>query len=189
VRARQAKSASKPSQGDLIVRRVCVATTICMGLANAAAACEVLEARESPLEIRKPVRGEEVHLAAGFGMRMHPLLNYLSLHMGVDWAAPHGTPVIAAGRGRVSAAGVDGAYGNRVIIDHGGAWQTLYSQLASFSVREGGCVEAGTVIGAVGTTGLSVGPHLHFEVRRNGEPVDPLRLPVIPQGGRVDREQ
>ena len=111
------------------------------------------------------------------------------MHTGVDWAAPHGTPVIAAGRGRVSAAGTDGAYGNRVIIDHGGAWQTLYSQLASFSVREGDCVQAGTIIGGVGTTGLSTGPHLHFEVRRNGEPVDPLILPTLPQGSALDRKQ
>jgi murein DD-endopeptidase MepM/ murein hydrolase activator NlpD len=171
------------------MRRVCVAAAVGVALANAAAACEVLEARESPLEIRKPVRGEEVHLAAGFGMRMHPLLNYLRMHTGVDWAAPHGTAVISAGRGRVSAAGMDGAYGNRIIIDHGGAWQTLYSQLASFSVREGDCVRAGTIIGEVGTTGLSTGPHLHFEVRRNGEPVDPLILPATLQEGAADHKQ
>ena len=97
--------------------------------------------------------------------------------------------MIAAGRGRVSAAGTDGAYGNRVIIDHGDRWQTLYSQLASFSVREGDCVQAGTIIGGVGTTGLSTGPHLHFEVRRNGEPVDPLILPTLPQGSALDRKQ
>jgi murein DD-endopeptidase MepM/ murein hydrolase activator NlpD len=171
------------------MRRVCVAAAVCMPIANAASACEVLEARESPLEIRRPVHGEEARLAAGFGMRMHPLLNYPRMHTGVDWAAPHGTPVIAAGRGRVSAAGVDGAYGNRVIIDHGGRWQTLYSQLASFSVREGDCVGAGTIVGEVGTTGLSTGPHLHFEVRRNGEPVDPLMLPAMPQGDAVDHKQ
>jgi murein DD-endopeptidase MepM/ murein hydrolase activator NlpD len=184
----QASSASNQS-GGLIMRRVYVAAAVCMAIANAAAACEVLEARESPLEIRKPVRGEEVHLAAGFGVRVHPLLNYPRMHTGVDWAAPPGTPVVAAGRGRVSAAGLDGAYGNRVIIDHGGRWQTLYSQLASFSVREGDCVQAGTIIGGVGTTGLSTGPHLHFEVRRNGEPVDPLILPTLPQGGAVNRKQ
>jgi murein DD-endopeptidase MepM/ murein hydrolase activator NlpD len=143
----------------------------------------------TPLEVRRPVRGKDVHLAAGFGMRMHPLLNLPRLHMGVDWAAAIGTPVIAAGRGRVVAAGMDGAYGNRVIIDHGAPWQTLYSQLASFSVREGDCVGAGTVIGAMGATGLSAGPHLHFEVRHHGEPVDPLILPTLPQESATNGEQ
>jgi murein DD-endopeptidase MepM/ murein hydrolase activator NlpD len=144
----------------------------------AALACQMPEAEASPLETRKPVRGEHVHLASGFGVRTHPTLNVPRMHTGVDWAAPTGTPVIAAGRGRVIAAGVDGAYGNRVIIDHGGPWHTLYSQLASFSVREGDCVEAGSVIGAVGTTGLSAGPHLHFEVHRDGAPIDPMALPL-----------
>jgi len=162
------------------LRRTLLASTAWLVLAGPVAACDALETRESPLEIRRPVRGEDVRLTAGFGMRMHPILGYPRMHTGVDWAAPHGTPVIAAGRGRVISAEVDGAYGNRVLIDHGGPWQTLYSQLASFSVRKGDCVEAGMVIGAVGATGLAAGPHLHFEVRRNGAPIDPMILPLKP---------
>jgi murein DD-endopeptidase MepM/ murein hydrolase activator NlpD len=171
------------------MQRPFVAVIIWIGLAHAALACDALEPRESPIETRRPVDGQDAHLAASFGVRLHPILGYLRMHTGVDWAAPTGTPVIAAGRGRVIAAGMDGAYGNRVIIDHGGQWQTLYSQLHSFSVREGDCVEARAVIGAVGATGLSAGPHLHFEVRRNGEPLDPMILPVLQRGGAIDSKQ
>lgn len=160
------------------MQRAFAAILLVLATTHAALACKALEADKSPLETRKPLRGQAVRLAANFGLRMHPILKVPRMHMGVDWAAAIGTPVIAAGRGRVSAAGTDGAYGNRVIIDHGRLWQTLYSQLASFTVQEGDCIEAGTTIGAVGTTGLSVGPHLHFEVRRNGAPVDPMIVPL-----------
>lgn len=160
------------------MQRIVLALSAWLALAGAALACDTLEPRGSPLESRKPVRGDNVHLAAGYGMRMHPILNFERMHTGVDWAAPTGAPVVAAGRGRVIAAGVDGAYGNRVIIDHGGTWHTLYSQLASFSVRQGDCVEAGVVIAAVGTTGLSTGPHLHFEVHRDGRAIDPMVVPL-----------
>ena len=78
-----------------------------LGLIQSVSACELNESDQSPLEIRKPVRGERVRLTAGYGMRMHPILGYEKMHIGVDWAAPLGAPVIAAGRGRVLSAGVE----------------------------------------------------------------------------------
>ena len=129
---------------------------------------------KSPLLTRKPVIGEEVRLTAGFGMQQHPILQLPRLHTGVDWAAPTGTQVVAAGTGRVVAAEPKGEYGNAILIDHGNGWQTLYGQLSRLEVREADCVAFGAPIGKVGTTGLSSGPHLHFEVRLDGKPIDPM---------------
>jgi murein DD-endopeptidase MepM/ murein hydrolase activator NlpD len=117
-------------------------------------------------------------LTSGFGPRMHPILRQLRNHNGVDWAAPIGTPVQAAAAGRVSLAGDGGGYGNVVYIDHPGGMQTRYAHLNAFAPagRAGAEVQAGEVIGFVGTTGRSTGPHLHFEVWMNGSPVDPLSM-------------
>jgi murein DD-endopeptidase MepM/ murein hydrolase activator NlpD len=148
-------------------------------IAEGAMACDgVVGAKGSPLQTRKPVVGQKAWLAAGFGIRMHPLLNLVRMHTGVDWAAPEGTPVITAAAGRVISTSTDGAYGNKVVIDHGGGWQTLYAQLLRFNIREGDCVEAREAIGAVGNTGLSTGSHLHYEVIRNGRPIDPMLAPL-----------
>lgn len=148
--------------------------------AGAAIACETIPATaHSPLEVRKPLLGNETRLVSGFGLRTHPILAITRMHTGVDWHAPVGTTVIATGRGRVAAAGSAGELGNRVIVDHGGRWQTVYAHLQSITVGEGDCVEAGTPIAMSGTTGLTSGPQLHFEVRRDGQPVDPLMLPVL----------
>ena len=146
--------------------------------ANAAAACETFAgpADTSPLHTRKPVNGEDVRLATGFGMRRHPLLMINKMHTGVDWSAPTGTPVVAAGGGRVSFAGVKGEYGKVVFIDHGGGWQTAYAHLSSIEVGEGDCVAALTVIGRIGSTGLSSGPQLHFEVLHQGRYLDPMNV-------------
>src|SRR5262245_16430080 len=148
-----------------------------------AAGCELLDAAaESPLQTRKPVLGAEVFLASGFGVNYHPILAMQRMHQGVDWRAPLGTPVIAAGSGRVMSAGnSEREYGNWVVIDHGGSWQTVYAHLTRFAVKAGDCVVGGTVIGTVGVTGLSAGPHLHFEVRRDGTAVDPMMLRLQPQ--------
>lgn len=108
-----------------------------------------------------------------YGMRTHPLLGYLKLHTGWDYAGAIGTPVRAAAGGQVVAAGHEGAYGKLVVIDHGRGLQTAYAHLSQIDVAEGACVESGMRIGAVGVTGLSAGPHLHFEVRKDGEPIDP----------------
>lgn len=117
-------------------------------------------------------------LTSAFGPRMHPILRQLRNHNGVDWAAPTGTPVHAAAAGRVALAGDGGGYGNVVYIDHEGGMQTRYAHLNAFADlgRTGTQVQAGDLIGFVGTTGRSTGPHLHFEVWVNGTPVDPLSM-------------
>ena len=147
---------------------------------HATAACEMIDGTvlEPRLETRRPVRGENVHLTSGFGLRITPLLNERRLHSGIDWAAPAGTQVIAAGVGRVVSTTVSDELGNTVLIAHGGGWETLYGHLASFDVRDGDCVKFGTDIGRLGSTGRARGPVLHFEVRRNGQPIDPLSLNV-----------
>ena len=112
-----------------------------------------------------------------YGTRMHPILKKKVFHSGVDLAAPHGTPVKAAETGIVIMAGSYGGYGNTVIIDHGGNIATQYSHLSSIKVKVGDAVLKGGDIGGVGSTGLSTGNHLHFEIRVNGEVVDPLNNP------------
>ncbi len=111
-------------------------------------------------------------------MRRDPMLRELRMHAGVGWAAPRGTPIVAANGGRVVSAGVVEKYGNTVVLDHGGGWQTLYAHLDTMVVHEGDCIEALAVIGSIGSTGLAHGPRLYFEVRRNGQPINPLTVPV-----------
>lgn len=129
-----------------------------------------------------PVNGVRT---SGFGPRHHPILRQVRNHNGVDWAAPTGTPIRAAMAGRISFAGVAGGYGNVVYIDHGGGAETRYAHLNGFSDkgRAGGQVAQGDIIGFVGTTGRSTGPHLHFELRVGGEPVNPLSFVGLSGGG------
>ncbi len=111
-----------------------------------------------------------------FGLRLHPIDQIVKQHNGVDLAAPKGTPVHATRAGRVVSAGKEGGYGNRVVIDHGNGVLTGYAHLDAFAegLKPGDTVEAGQNIGAVGSTGKSTGPHLHYDMRINGEFVDPL---------------
>jgi murein DD-endopeptidase MepM/ murein hydrolase activator NlpD len=118
-----------------------------------------------------PLRGQ---LTSRFGMRTHPIYHITKMHTGIDLSAPSGTPIRASAGGEVVYAGWWGGYGNVVIIDHGGGISTLYAHCSAIYVRKGQSVSQGEVIAAVGSTGLSTGPHLHFEVRKNGKPVDPL---------------
>ncbi|HEY3374689.1 MAG TPA: peptidoglycan DD-metalloendopeptidase family protein [Candidatus Aquicultor sp.] len=113
-------------------------------------------------------------ITSGFGWRMHPVLGYARFHSGVDLGAPYGTTVGAAQGGTVIMAGWYGGYGNAVIIDHGGGISTLYGHNSSLLVGVGQVVAKGQGIAISGSTGLSTGPHVHFEVRQNGNPVDPL---------------
>ena len=116
-------------------------------------------------------------ISSYFGMRLHPILGYKKMHGGIDIGAPSGTPIHAAASGKViCAAWRDGGSGNTVIIDHGGGITTLYFHIKNggILVKEGQTVKAGDVIAKVGSTGLSTGPHLHFEVRKNGVRQDPL---------------
>ncbi len=112
--------------------------------------------------------------------RYHPILKITRPHQGVDYAAPRGTPVAAAGDGSVVFAGKRGQYGNLVILDHPSGYRTYYGHLSeiSRSVRPGGKVTQGTLIGRVGSTGLATGPHLHYEIRINDRPIDPLSVKV-----------
>jgi len=118
-----------------------------------------------------PVAG---HITSPFGYRTHPILKTRKLHTGVDIGAPSGTPIHAAGGGEVIWASWRGGYGNCVIIDHGGGKATLYGHMSRLNSSVGRKVAKGDVIGYVGSTGLSTGPHLHYEVRINGTPVNPL---------------
>lgn len=121
----------------------------------------------------KPVNGM---LLSGFGMRMHPVLRYRRMHEGVDFRAETGTPVYATGDGVISMSGRRGSYGLMLSIDHGHGYETRYAHLSSFAddIRQGVEVQRGDLIGYSGSTGMTQGPHLHYEVRINGEPVDPL---------------
>ena len=118
-----------------------------------------------------PVNGS---ISSGFGMRFHPVIHRYKLHTGVDIRCPIGTPIHAAGNGVVIYAGWYGAYGNCVIIDHGGGVTTLYGHQSRVAVGVGASVSKGQVIGYSGSTGWSTGPHCHFEKRVHGTPVNPL---------------
>lgn len=122
-----------------------------------------------------PVKGV---LTSKFGMRFHPIKKTQRLHAGVDWAAPTGTPIRAAFAGKVSYRDVRGGYGNFIELTHKGGTTTRYAHMHEYAdgIDLGSVVQAGDLIGYVGTTGLSTGPHLHFEIRLRGEPTDPLEF-------------
>jgi murein DD-endopeptidase MepM/ murein hydrolase activator NlpD len=119
----------------------------------------------------RPVSGG---ITSSFGMRRHPILGRRRMHTGVDLSARYGEAIHAAAGGEVVMAGYMRGYGNTVIIDHGGGVTTLYAHCSALLVGEGRSIRQGQTIARVGSTGLSTGPHLHFEVRHNGTPVNPL---------------
>ena len=127
---------------------------------------------------QKPVVGRQT---SGFGLRLHPLLGYSRFHKGVDYGAPSGTPIVAVADGRVSFAGRNGGHGNYIKLTHGSGLTTAYAHLSRFAVRSGTQVRQGQVIGYVGSTGLSTGPHLHFEVYKNGRAVNPTGVQFVSQ--------
>lgn len=123
-------------------------------------------------------RGMPVRFAAvsgNYGPRIHPLVGTLRFHAGIDLPAPSGTPVHATAAGMVIYAGWLGGYGLCVIVDHGGGYTTLFGHLSAANAAPGALVQSGQVLGRVGSTGQSTGPHLHYEVRRDAVPVDPRR--------------
>ena len=126
--------------------------------------------------LRTPVDG--ARLSSGFGLRLHPILGYTKLHRGVDFAAPPGSPIMAAGDGIVERAGAAGAYGNLVVLRHEGAYETAYAHMSRIArgLRPGVPVRQGQVIGYVGATGRATGPHLHYEVRLHGEAINPMSV-------------
>jgi murein DD-endopeptidase MepM/ murein hydrolase activator NlpD len=134
----------------------------------------------SPLEFSR--------VTSGFAMRLHPILQTLRAHRGVDYGAPYGTPVRAVGDGVVEFAGWQNGYGNVVELRHGNQRSTLYAHLSRLDVRKGQTVEQGQRLGAVGATGWATGPHLHFEFRVNGGHVDPLRMAKAAEPVHIDAQ-
>lgn len=128
--------------------------------------------------MRTPING--ARLTSSFGMRNHPVLGYTRMHAGVDFGAPVGTPILAAGDGIVTRVGWMGGYGNVVDISHGDVYSTRYAHISRFSsgLSVGDRVRQGDVIAFVGNTGRSTGPHLHYEIRRSGNPINPMGADV-----------
>ncbi len=120
-----------------------------------------------------PVAG---HITSGFGMRFHPILGFSRMHKGIDIGAPVGTPVFAVIDGAVLSAGWSGGYGNFIRLSHGGGMTSGYGHLSRIAVQAGQAVRRGQIIGYVGSTGLSTGPHLHWEIARDGVMVNPLQI-------------
>ena len=131
--------------------------------------------------LRKPVPNAKFR--SPFGWRVHPISRVRKMHWGADWSAPRGTPIIAAGNGRVEKVGWAGGYGKRTILAHANGYKTYYNHQTAYAkgIKAGTRVRQGQIIGYVGTTGYSTGPHLHFEVSVNGNKVDPMRI-RLPKG-------
>ena len=138
--------------------------------------------------MKTPING--ARLSSNYGMRKHPILGYNKMHKGVDFAAPTGTPIFAAGNGVVEFAGKNGSYGNYVRIRHDSTYKTAYAHLNGFKkgVYGGVRVKQGDVIGFVGSTGRSTGPHLHYEIIVNGKQVNPSTL-KLPSGRKLNDQQ
>jgi len=126
--------------------------------------------------LMRPVPGA---ISSRYGMRRHPILGYRRMHSGLDFRASHGTPIYAATDGRVTMAGRNGSYGNYVKLQHGGNLATGYAHMSRIAVRNGQQVTRGQVIGYVGSTGLSTGPHLHYEMYRGGQKIDPSTVSFV----------
>jgi murein DD-endopeptidase MepM/ murein hydrolase activator NlpD len=124
--------------------------------------------------VRKPVTGE-IDLSSGFGMRMDPFIRSPAMHTGLDMRGDTGDPVRVTANGTVTVAGVQGGYGKMIEVDHGNGLATRYGHLSSIDVKVGDRVRIGQIIGKIGTTGRSTGPHLHYETRVDGEAVDPQK--------------
>lgn len=134
--------------------------------------------------MRTPIDG--ARLTSGFGKRKHPTLGYNKMHRGVDFGARRGTPIMAAGNGVIEVAGRNGGYGNYVRIRHSGSYKTAYAHMKKFAkgVRKGSRVKQGQIIGYVGSTGRSTGPHLHYEVHQGGKQINPLSV-KLPAGRKL----
>jgi murein DD-endopeptidase MepM/ murein hydrolase activator NlpD len=130
--------------------------------------------------MKTPVEG--ARLSSRFGRRKHPILGYTRLHKGLDFAAPRGTPIMAAGNGTIEMATRNGSFGNYIRIRHGNSYKTAYAHLKSYArgIKKGHKVKQGQIIGYIGTTGRSTGPHLHYEVLLSGKQINPqtLKLPT-----------
>jgi murein DD-endopeptidase MepM/ murein hydrolase activator NlpD len=135
--------------------------------------------------VRKPMATGIMR--SGYGWRRHPILGYAKMHTGVDWAAPRGTPIYASGNGIVAIAGWEAGYGKYVRLRHTNGYETTYGHMSAFArgIQPGTRVRQGQIIGYVGSTGLSTGPHLHYEIMVNNRFVDPMRI-KLPRGRVLD---
>jgi murein DD-endopeptidase MepM/ murein hydrolase activator NlpD len=135
--------------------------------------------------VRKPV--SNAIMRSGFGGRRHPILGYVKMHTGVDWATAYGTPIFASGNGVVEKVGTEGGYGKYVRLKHSNGYETAYGHMSAFAkgLEIGKRVRQGQVIGFVGSTGMSTGPHVHYEILVNGRFVDPMRI-KLPRGRSLD---
>ena len=135
--------------------------------------------------VRKPVNN--AIMRSGFGGRRHPILGYVKMHTGVDWATPYGTPIFASGNGVVEKVGWEGGYGKYVRLKHNNGYETAYGHMSAFAkgMEPGKRVRQGQVIGFVGSTGMSTGAHVHYEILVNGRFVDPMRI-KLPRGRSLE---
>ncbi len=124
----------------------------------------------------QPVANKNLtRVASGYGLRIDPVYKVTKMHQGLDFTAPQGTPIYATADGRVKTSGYNaGGYGNHVVINHGYGYETLYGHMYKIKTRNGRQVKRGEIIGYVGNTGKSTGPHLHYEVHKNGRPINPV---------------
>ncbi|KAF8818029.1 glycyl-glycine endopeptidase ALE-1 precursor [Rickettsia endosymbiont of Cardiosporidium cionae] len=131
--------------------------------------------------LRTPVKTGQI--SSNFGMRKHPVLGYSRMHKGIDFAAPIGTPILAAGNGQIVAMGAKGGYGNHIEIKHNKNYNTLYAHLSKYAkkLKVGSKINQGQVIGYIGMTGITTGPHLHFEIIKNSIKINPANIKSIPQ--------
>ncbi len=138
--------------------------------------------------MKTPIDG--ARLSSGFGMRKHPILGYNVKHRGVDFAAPTGTPVFAAGNGKIEFIGTNGAYGKYIRIKHNNSYKTAYAHLSGYKkgISKSVRVNQGEIIGYVGSTGRSTGPHLHYEVIFNGKKINPMKM-KLPSGKSLKNEE
>src|ERR1700760_409625 len=135
--------------------------------------------------VRKPVNN--AIMRSGFGGRRHPIRGYVKMHTGVDWATAYGTPIFASGNGVIEKVGLEGGYGKYIRIKHNNGYETAYGHMSAFAkgMEAGKRVRQGQVIGFVGSTGMSTGPHVHYEILVNGRFVDPMRI-KLPRGRSLD---
>lgn len=133
------------------------------------------EAKLASIPAIQPVSNKELNrIASGFGLRIHPIYGIAKMHQGLDFTAPQGTPIYATGDGVVTTSGFNTGAGNEVVINHGYGYETKYLHMVRIKARQGQRVKRGEVIGWVGNTGASTGPHCHYEVHINGNPVNPV---------------
>jgi murein DD-endopeptidase MepM/ murein hydrolase activator NlpD len=170
--AEAAEAARRKAEAERRAREEAAATAAAANANAGAGAQSGSQASQSASGMRWPLPGYKT-ISSAYGNRIHPIKKTTLFHSGIDIPAPTGSNIIAAKAGTVLIARVEGGYGNTVVIDHGGGITTLYGHCSKLLVKAGQKVDAGSTIAKVGSTGVSTGPHLHFEIRKNGSPVNP----------------